>query len=109
MSKKAKREVPIFNGIDKNPDVKIGELVKTSLVNALQNIGPEEIDKLQTAEYSREIFNLSYPLLQPVISDKKIPRYYSTPIIIDNNSYFLCSEWLATNRVYLLIFLENKS
>ena len=94
-------------------EMKIGVVVRTILKNLLEqgSVSEEEVKLMQTKEYSKETFDIQYPLLLPV-QDSKVgrpARYYSAPITIRGNKYFLCSEWFEVpannDRPYLLKWL----
>jgi len=99
-----------YNGIDGLEEMKIGVIVRTVLRKMLENgeVTKEEIEKMQTKEYSKETFDIQYPLLQKSsLTDGKSPkRYYSSPVKIYNEDYFLCSEWFEVpannDRPFLL-------
>jgi hypothetical protein len=66
---------------------------------------------MQTKEYSKDTFDIQYPLLQKAsLTNGESPkRYYSSPLKIDGEDYFLCSEWYEVpannDRPYLLKWL----
>lgn len=99
-----------YNGIDGLEEMKIGIIVRTVLRKMLENgeVTKEEIEKMQTKEYSKETFDIQYPLLQKAsLTDGESPkRYYSSPVKIYNEDYFLCSEWFEVpannDRPFLL-------
>ena len=74
----------------------------------------EEIQLMQTKEYSKEHFHLNYPILLKINKGETRPiRYYLKPIIkIGETEYYLCSEWYekpGTNndRPYLLKWIAD--
>ncbi|MGH4140871.1 hypothetical protein [Clostridium sp.] len=83
--------------IDELKEMKIGVIVRTVLREMLENgdVSKEEIDLMQTRGYSKETFDIQYPLLQKasITSGISPKRYYSSLIKIYGESYFLCSEW----------------
>ena len=99
-----------YNGIDGLEEMKIGVIVRAVLRKMLENgeASKEEIDRMQTKEYSKEAFDIQYPLLQKAsLTDGESPkRYYSSPVKIYGEEYFLCSEWFEVpannDRPYLL-------
>ncbi|OCZ54290.1 hypothetical protein [Dehalobacter sp. TeCB1] len=100
-------------GIDGLEEMKIGVIVRTVLRKLLEDgmVLKEEIEKMQTKEYSKETFDLQYPLLQKAaLTQGKSPvRYYSAPLKIYGEDYFLCSEWFEVpannDRPYLMKWL----
>lgn len=102
-----------YNGMDGLEEMKIGVIVRTVLRKILENgeVAKEEIEQMQTADYSKEVFDIQYPLLIKVSeTDGRSPkRYYSVPIKIYDEDYFLCSEWFEVpannDRPYLIKWL----
>lgn len=101
------------SNFDSLSEMKIGVIVRTVLKNLLEQgaISEEEVQLMQTKEYSKETFDIQYPLLLPVqgTNDGRPARYYSAPITVHGNKYFLCSEWFEVpannDRPYLLKWL----
>lgn len=93
--------------------MKIGVIVRTVLRKMLEegSASLEEIEKMQTKEYFKETFDIQYPLLQKVVltQGKSPARYYSAPLKIYGEEYFLCSEWFEVSanndRPYLMKWL----
>ncbi|RII32965.1 hypothetical protein D2A34_19200 [Clostridium chromiireducens] len=104
-------EVTDFNGLS---EMKIGVLVRSILTKMLQNneISVEEIEKMQTADYSKEIFDIQYPLLvkDTIGNSRKIDRYWSGSVETYGERYFICSEWYETpnnnDRPYFMKWLS---
>lgn len=102
-----------YNGVDGLEEMKIGVIAKTVFRKKLENgrATKDEIGKMQTKEYSKETFDLQYPLLQKtsVTNGEKPRRYYSSPVKIYGEDYFLCSEWYEgpanNDRPFLLKWL----
>lgn len=102
-----------YTGIDGLKEMKIGVIVRTVLRKHLEDgvVSAEEIEKLQTKEYSKEIFDIQYPLLLKMddLNGISPSRYYSTPVNIRGIRYFLCSEWFEVeannDRPYLMKWL----
>lgn len=114
------RMLQMFSGIkfsmqDLNlDDYKIGELANTMSKGIIENtnISNEEIKNLLDKKYSKEMFNIDYPVLVKTGEkhdkyDKN--RYYKDPIIFGNKQYLLCNNWIErTNKEYLLNWIKNK-
>lgn len=104
-----------YNGTDGLEEMKIGVIVKTVLRKILENgeVSKEEIEQMQTADYSKEVFDIQYPLLLKAskTGNKSPKRYYSVPVKIYDENYFLCSEWFEVpannDRPYLLKWLSS--
>ena len=71
------------------------------LTKMLENneISAEKIIKIQTAEYSKEIFDIQYPLLakESTSNSKKIDRYWAGVVETYGEKYFICSECYETS------------
>jgi len=100
-------------GMDGLQEMKIGVIVRTVLRKILEDgkVSKEEIEKMQIKEYSKETFDIQFPLLQKAaLSQGKSPaRHYSAPLKIYGEEYYLCSEWYEVpannDRPYLLNWL----
>jgi hypothetical protein len=100
-------------GIERLKEMKIGLIVRTILRKRLEEnrVSKEEIELMQTKEYSKKTFDIQFPLLQKAALTKgeKPARYYSTPLNIYGENYFLCSEWYEVpannDRPYLIKWL----
>ena len=67
----------------------------------------EEIEAMQTPEYSKQQFDLQYPLLRLATESETPLHYYAKPIEINGTRYRMCCEWFEKNganndRPYLL-------
>lgn len=91
-------------------EMKVGQIAQEVLRKALEDgkASDEEIEKLQQSFYSKEIFDIQYPLLKKLndLNEKRPARYYKKPVNIRGTYYWLCSEWYETkanNDRYKLI------
>lgn len=103
-----------YTNADAYQELKIGQLAQKVLARMLCDgcATEEEIAAMQTPEYSKQYFDLQYPLLRLATDTKKPLRYYAKPIVINGTSYRLCSEWYEkkdgnNDRPYLLKWLEE--
>jgi len=104
-----------YNGISGLEEMKIGVIVRTVLRKMLESgeVSKQEIEQMQTKEYSKETFDIQFPLLVKVReTDERSPaRYYSLPLKIYDENYFLCSEWYEVpannDRPYLMKWLVS--
>ncbi len=104
-----------YKGIDGLEEMKIGVIVRTVLRKVLEDgkISADEIELMQTKEHSKSTFDIQYPLLLKVSeTDGRRPiRYYSSPLKINGEEYFLCSEWYEVpannDRPYLMKWLSQ--
>ena len=92
---------------DSLSELKIGKIAQTLLREILElgKSDDNEIQLMQTKEYSKKVFNLNFPLLLKTNSNKKQERYYSNPLMINGIRYYLCSEWYERDKPYLLKWL----
>lgn len=123
MSRKPKNDANLTDSIEKITgadsfnEMKIGAIVRTELRKLLEDgmVSEEEIQLMQTKEYSKETFDIQYPLLMlsEGTNGMRPARYYSAPITVHGKKYFLCSEWFEVpqnnDRPYLLKWLELHS
>lgn len=88
-------------------ELKIGKLARIMVPRVLQSgkVPDYEFERMFTAEYSKEVFDLSYPVLTRLDEPYDKARYYSTPIEVGNAKYLLCSQWFEVpannDRPYL--------
>ena len=88
-------------------ELKIGKLANTVLRGILQagGVSSDELKLMQEKEYSKRVFDLQYPVLVKAGAEYESVRYYSNPITIGGERYYLCSQWFETtannDRPYL--------
>lgn len=98
---------------DSYNELKIGRLAQTVLRDILENssLSEEELQQLQTTDYSKQMFDLQYPLLVSATGSFDPARYYVKPLNIGGKRFFLCSQWFETSanndRPYLLRWIEK--
>lgn len=80
-------------------NLKIGKLAQTIIPRILNSdkTTDEDIKLLQDKDYSKETFDLQFPLLVEESNNFERIRYYSSPIIIKGKYYYLCSQWYETS------------
>ena len=87
------------SGIKGLGEMKVGAIARTVLRKTLESgrISESEIALLQTKEYSKEKFDIQFPLLRKASGkdEPKPNRYYDNPLNINGTYYFLCSEWIG--------------
>lgn len=94
-------------------ELKIGKLAQIVLRRMLEDgfASEEEIGFMQQPEYSKQFFDLNYPLLVPANSEYDSLRYYVAPLIIRGVAYMMCSQWFETStnndRPYLMKWIEK--
>ena len=94
----------------KGNDMKVGQLVRFYLKPLLQTnkVSTYEIQKFQEASYSKEIFDINYPLLSQERFDANgYSRYYVYPINILGKQFYICSEWYEKSYEKLKKWLES--
>lgn len=94
-------------------ELKIGQIARVVLRKMLVDgvASEHEVDMMQDADYSKQTFDLQYPLLVRVDSDYEGVRYYVDPLIIRGEKFLMCSQWFETtinnDRPYLLKWIES--
>jgi hypothetical protein len=94
-------------------EIKIGKLAQIMIPRVLQNgkVSDHEFEQMLTAEYSKEVFDLNYPVLVKATEPYDKVRYYTTPIEVGGEQYMLCSQWFETesnnDRPYLEKWIEE--
>ena len=97
---------------------KIGKKAR-SIFNDLEsdnNLSFEQLDLLCREGYSKEIFDMNFPVLKEYYGDKDIaninnyPRYYTTKIYTFNGKkYILSNDWYERNREKLETWYKSIS
>ena len=97
-------------------EMKVGKLAKRVLGKMLSEgaATEEEIEAMQTIEYSKKTFDLQYPLLVKSGGGGTITHYYKPLITIRGVQYRLCCEWFEqeganNDRPYLLEWIYRHS
>ena len=95
-------------------ELKIGQLAQKVLGRMLSDgcASDEEVAAMQTSGYSKQHFNLQYPLLRVAAESDKPLHYYANPIEINGTRYRMCCEWFEkkganNDRPYLLKWIED--
>lgn len=94
-------------------ELKVGKIAQVVLRKMLESgaVSPNEVQQMQTREYSKAIFDIQYPLLVRANTDFDWARYYSAPLTIRGETYYLCSQWFEVpannDRPHLLNWLEQ--
>ncbi len=96
-------------------EMKIGKIAQTALRQILVRglVTQEEVNLLQTVQYSKQVFDLQYPLLVQTNALFEKGRYYSKPLSIYGQSYYMCSQWFEVpannDRPYLIKWIALHS
>lgn len=103
-----------YTDADVYQELKIGQLAQKVLGRMLCDgcASDEEIEAMQTAEYSKQQFDLQYPLLRLATESETPLHYYAKPIEINGTRYRMCCEWFEkkganNDRPYLLKWIEE--
>ena len=103
-----------YTDADVYQELKIGQLAQKVLGRMLCDgcASEAEIVAMQTAEYSKQQFDLQYPLLREATETETPLHYYAKPIEIYGTRYRMCCEWFEkkganNDRPYLLKWIEN--
>ena len=69
----------------------VQEFLKRTLSSLLENnfIPKSEIEKLKTKEYSKQCFDINFPLLQVSLNEDNRVRYWKDKIY----GFYVCSQW----------------
>ncbi|MDA9602385.1 hypothetical protein N9S18_00845 [Flavobacteriaceae bacterium] len=87
--------------------MKIGQYVKNCMFNLSQSnrLDEDEISNLQSLNYCKSKFNISYPVLKKR-GLHSIERYYKDEKIVEG--YWLCSQWIEKHWDYFLKWENSK-
>ena len=102
-----------FEDTSKYKEFKIGKIASVVLRRILEqgNISSDELEKMQTKEYSKLTFGIQYPLIVKERTENNAVRYYAEPLYIHGEEYYLCSQWVETkannDRPYLIKWIEE--
>ena len=94
-------------------ELKIGKIAQVILRKMLEDgaATEEEIKFMQTDSYSKQFFDLNYPLLVKAESQFDKVRYYSKSLYIHGVEYKMCSQWFEVSanndRPYLIRWINN--
>ena len=98
-------------------EIQIGQLAQTELRTTLESIdvsiesNSDLISRLQTIEGTKAYFehlgNLA--LLVKDRSDNFARRYYSKPLVIGKEVYYMCNNWLTGDKENLQKFIDDRS
>jgi len=102
-------QVNVPDAVSSEP--KVGIIAQTRLREVLEsgNISKDEIERLLEREYSKQTFNINYPLLaKERLLPESCTRYYKKPLSIYGVEYFLCSQWYERDRDHLLNWISSK-
>lgn len=94
-------------------EVKIGKMMRGILSKLIQNnmLSLSTIEQMQTVEYSKNTFNLNFPVLKLVKMGetkdeakrdaKGYNRYYENSVWFDGKEYVICSQWVDNlHKIY---------
>lgn len=102
-----------YSDSDMYQELKVGQLAQKVLSQMLRDgcASDDEIAAMQTPEYSKQVFDLQYPLLREAVETKTPAHYYATPLEINGTRYRLCCEWFEkganNDRPYLMRWIEE--
>jgi hypothetical protein len=95
-------------------ELKIGKIAQTLLRDILEsgNLSDVEVEQMQTSEYSKRVFGIDFPLLVSADVERNKVRYYTNPLRINGNRYYMCSQWFEVpannDRPFLMNWLNEK-
>jgi hypothetical protein len=94
-------------------NLKVGKIANIHLRKLLESgkISSQLLALLQTVEYSKINFDLQYPLLVKQGTIFESVRYYKSPLLINDEKYYMCSQWFETttndDRSFLLDWMDK--
>ncbi|EDL65729.1 hypothetical protein [Bacillus sp. SG-1] len=112
----AEKEIAVGIAVDAEPvsEKKVGEIARTDLVRLLESgrVPQSVIENLKEKRYSKDTFDLNFPLLREITDMGKIEelkkdhtgrnRYYAKPITIHGKKYLLCAQWYDRSKTKLV-------
>ena len=86
-------------------ELKVGMIAQTVLRDILESgtVSDQEIDDMQTEKYSKDIFDIQYPLLNPT----REKHYYKPSLTIKGRTFYLCCEWFESDKPYLIKWIQQ--
>ena len=94
-------------------ELRIGQLARSVLRRMLEDglASEYEVESMQKSEYSKQVFDLHYPVLLRTDERDTEQHYYKDPVFIRGERYRICCEWFETaannDRRYLLKWIES--
>ena len=91
-------------------EIKIGKLVRTTMKKIMTNnlLSEGELNNLMSLKYSKETFNVNFPILKEVFKNEEInnlrydannySRYYSEIFKTKNRKFLLTSQWFVHSK-----------
>ncbi|MGM0789914.1 hypothetical protein ABXS71_02570 [Bacillus infantis] len=112
----AEKEVAVAGAVETVPafERKIGVIAQTDMKKLLESgrVPLLVIENLKDKRYSKNTFDLNFPLLREVTDMGKIDelkmdhtgrsRYYAKPVSVLGKKYLLCSQWYEYSRSRLV-------
>ena len=98
---------------DTYAELKIGKIAQLVLKPILESgtVPDDEIERLQDKVYSKQAFDLNYPLLVRQDDEYSRVRYYREPVLIKGRVYMMCSQWVErpdnNDRPYLMKWIRE--
>lgn len=102
-----------YQSADVYKELKVGKLAQVVLRKMLEDgvATEDEVLAMQQPEYSKQVFDLNYPLLAKLGTGYDAVRYYVKPLTIRGVEYLMCSQWFETvannDRPYLIRWIES--
>lgn len=102
-------------------EVKIGKMMKGCLSKFIEQgiISDYELQKFQEADYSKQMFNLNFPVLRMINPGETLDsakrdargynRYYDSYVMVNGNRFLICSQWVENlHKSYVETWIANK-
>jgi len=106
------RDTVGYQSTDVYKELKVGKLAQVVFRKMLEEgaASEDEVLAMQQAEYSKQVFDLNYPLLAKLGTEYDAVRYYVKPLTIRGVEYLMCSQWFETaannDRPYLVRWIQ---
>ena len=106
------RDTVGYQSTDVYKELKVGKLAQVVFRKMLEEgaASDDEVLAMQQAEYSKQVFDLNYPLLAKLGTEYDAVRYYVKPLTIRGVEYLMCSQWFETaannDRPYLVRWIQ---
>ena len=106
--------------IEEDFELKVSMIVKTILRSLLESnlISSENMKQLESPQYCKDVFGVYYPVLKELDLTQNVDeqrkdsrgynRYYKQPVIVQDKTYLLCSEWSVSSKEPLANWISDR-
>ena len=104
-----KKNIVVDNSVI--PSESVPELVDTLMRKYLEEgyVDENEIYDMRFIDYSEKTFGIEYPLLlrEKALTFEDSPKYFKKTVTINNEKFYLCSDWTEEQREKLEAWLNK--